>query len=223
MRKKNWRKGIGIFVYIILVFSIGFSVYKIITTGDSGEALHTRSDYVLMLIQCCLGSIVLGLPSVLERKFSFQLPNSMSIAYFIFLFCAIYLGEVRNFYYLVPFWDDVLHCFSGAMLGAFGFALVKILNDSQRVNVELSPYFICLFAFCFALAAGAVWEIYEFAGDSLLGLNMQKHTMADGTALMGRNAVKDTMHDLIIDAIGAFVVVHWGFIRIRKNKHKDEV
>ena len=34
-----------------------------------------------------------------------------------------------------------------------------------------------LFAFCFALAAGTVWEIYEFSGDHLLGLNMQKYRL----------------------------------------------
>lgn len=223
--KTNWRKRIGIIVYIILLLSIIYSVYKIVTTSSqtTTEGVHIRSDYILMLIQCCLGTVVIGLPSVLEKRFSFELPNSMSIAYFVFLYCAIYLGEVRQFYYLIPRWDDILHCFSGAMLGAFGFTLVAILNDSERVRVELNPYFICLFAFCFAMAVGAIWEIYEFMGDSLFGLNMQKFRLEDGTLLIGNNALKDTMHDIIIDAIGALSVSVLGLLNMKiKEKAKNK-
>ena len=225
MKKINWRNTVGIIVWGTLVVSIIFSIYKIITVSGH-ESINNfdsydKSDYVLMLIQCILGIVVIGLPSLLERKFSFEIPNSMSIAYFIFLFCAIYLGEVRQFYYLIPGWDDILHCFSGAMLGAFGFTLVIILNDSKRVKVELNPYFICLFAFCFALASGAIWEIYEFMGDSIFGLNMQKFRLEDGSLLIGANALKDTMHDLIIDTLGALVVVVSGLINI-KIKERSE-
>jgi hypothetical protein len=115
------------------------------------------------------------------------------------------------------------------MLGAFGFSLVKILNDSEKIHVVLSPAFIALFAFCFAVTVGAVWEIYEFAGDSLFGLNMQKFKLADGTLLVGAEALKDTMHDIIIDSIGAFVVSLSGYLSMlgsekykeyKKNKQK---
>lgn len=223
MKNNKWRLITGIFLGVILIFSIGFSIYKIITTGKNVSeqelGVHLKSDYVLMLIQCCLGLVVMGLPSALEKKFSLAIPNSMSILYFVFLFCAIYLGEVRNFYYLIPCWDDILHCFSGAMLGAFGFTLVSILNDSEKIHVVLSPVFISLFAFCFALAGGAIWEIYEFSGDFLLGLNMQKHTMADGTMLVGIEALSDTMHDLIIDAAGALGVAIMGFIQMKSKEY----
>ena len=100
-----------------------------------------------MLIQCFLGLAMMTLPSILQKHLSFELPNSMCIIYFVFLYCAIYLGDVRNFYYIIPHWDTILHGFSGVMLGAFGFSLVKILNDSDKIHVVLSPAFICLFAF----------------------------------------------------------------------------
>ncbi|MBQ5777962.1 MAG: hypothetical protein IIV97_03985 [Oscillospiraceae bacterium] len=211
----NWKKAIGIFVILTLFFSIVYSITKIILSpaaeNVSGDG-HFKSDYVLMLFQCILGLLVIGLPSFLERRWSFEIPNYMTILYFIFLYCAIYLGEVRNFYYLIPHWDTILHAFSGAMLGAFGFALISILNDSERVKVALSPLFVCIFAFSFALAAGAVWEIYEFSGDALLGLNMQKFREADGTLLIGHAALSDTMKDLIIDAVGAGAVVLTGYL-----------
>ena len=147
-------------------------------------------------------------------------PNYMHILFFVFLFCAIYLGEIRNFYYLIPFWDTILHAFSGAMLGALGFNLVSILNESERVNITLSPIFVALFAFCFALAAGAVWEIYEYTADGLLSLNMQKFMLADGTVLAGHAALGDTMKDITVDAVSALIMAAVGYFTLEKNKGK---
>lgn len=228
-KKANIKKIIGLIVFVSLFFSIGYSLLKIITTpenaGDIGVHAHKRSDYILMLLQCLLGLLVLGLPRILERKWSFEIPNYMSTLYFIFLYCAIYLGEVHNFYYVIPHWDDILHAFSGAMLGALGFSLVTILNDSEKTKVSLSPLFVALFAFCFALAAGAVWEIYEFIGDGIFGLNMQKFRLVDGYVLSGHSALSDTMYDIIIDALAAGLVSLIGYLsligRIKYIKHKN--
>ena len=136
----------------------------------------------------------------------------MSDIYFIFLYCAIYLGEVRNFYYAVPHWDTMLHTFSGAMLGALGFTIAELLSDSPNSKVELSPFFIAFFGFCFAVAAGAVWEIYEYTIDSIMKLNMQKYAFEDGTLKLGRAALNDTMKDIIVDVVGALIMAVIGFI-----------
>ena len=68
------------------------------------------------------------------------------------------------------------------------------------------PLVASLFALFFALSAGLVWEIYEFAVDGFLGMNMQKFALKDGTELLGRLALMDTMVDLVVDAVGALVV-----------------
>ena len=223
--KNKWRKVVGIFVYITLLASIIYSIVKIITAASvdtGGTGAHLKSDYILMLFQCILGVIVLGVPAFLEKKFSFEMPNAMSIAYFIFLYCAIYLGEIKQFYYIIPHWDSILHCFSGGMLGAFGFTLVVILNDSEKVRMDINPFFVCLFAFCFAVAIGAIWEIYEFSGDYLLGLNMQKYRLADGTLLVGIDALKGSRRRAIRTRlkplkIGFFFVVGFDIPRIIKT------
>ena len=123
-----------------------------------------------------------------------------------------------NFYFVIPHWDTILHAFSGAMLGALGFSLVSILNGSKRLRLKLSPFFIALFAFCFALAAGSVWEIYEYTFDGLLTLNMQKYALEDGTLLVGREALRDTMKDIIVDALSALIISILGFFTIKRDK-----
>lgn len=217
-KKRDWKKIVGILLFLSLLVSIIFITFKIIKTPSftSAEAYSkVKGDYVLMLLQCILGIIVMFIPSVVERKLSVDIPNNMEVMYFIFLYCAIYLGEVRNFYYLIPYWDVILHAFSGAMLGTLGFSLVSYLNDLKFLNTNLSPFFVALFAFCFAQASGAVWEIYEFLADSLIGTNMQKFIVADGTVLSGHAALRDTMTDLIIDALSSLAVTIIGYYTIK--------
>ncbi|MDP4151998.1 MAG: hypothetical protein Q8865_00965 [Bacillota bacterium] len=223
---KDWRKIAGIILLITLVLSIIYSIVQIIISpsalSDADSYKKIKSDYVLMLFQCILGVVVMAVPTIVEKKWSIGIPNYMYILYFVFLFCAIYLGEVREFYYLVPQWDNILHAFSGAMLGALGFTLVSILNDAERVKIQLSPFFVALFAFCFALAAGAVWEIYEYTFDGLLSVNMQKYALENGTQLVGRAALADTMTDLIVDASSSLIISVLGFFSIRKNNGHTE-
>lgn len=68
----------------------------------------------------------------------------------------------------------------------------------------MKPGFVALFAFVFAVALGALWEVFEFAMDSLFGMNMQKAILGDPSGLT------DTMWDLIVDAAGALVIAVLG-------------
>ena len=132
MRKKHWdaKSIIGL---ILLITLLGSIVYAGIGCALAPEAAsqpgeRCRSDYVLMLLQCCLGLAVMFLPNMLQKKWTWPISDAMYILYFLFLYCAIYLGEVRNFFYVVPHWDTWLHTFSGGMLGALGFIVVDRLN-----------------------------------------------------------------------------------------------
>lgn len=219
----DWEKITFWFVFVTLVGSTVFSFTHVITAPSGAipqvEHQKLKSDYVLMLIQCILGIVIMFLPSILERKWKIDIPGFMHIVFVVFLYAAIYLGEVRSFYYKVPHWDTVLHTFSGAMIGALGFSVVKLLNDSEKVKINLSPAFVAIFAFSFALAIGALWEIYEFSFDKLLGLNMQKFAYEDGTLMIGREALSDTMKDLIVDALGALANSIIGYISLKYKKH----
>jgi hypothetical protein len=221
-KKINWEKATFGFVFVSLVLSVAFSIVNIIIAPSKpipGEKfVKLRSDYVLMLIQCIMGMLVMLLPSMIEKKWKINIPGFMHIVFVFFLYAAIYLGEVRSFYYNVPHWDTVLHTFSGAMIGALGFSLVKLLNDSEKVQINLSPLFVAVFAFSFALAIGALWEIYEFSFDKLLGLNMQKFAYEDGTLMAGRAALADTMKDLIVDSLGALATSIMGYISLKFKK-----
>ena len=107
------------------------------------------------------------------------------------------------------------------MLGVLGFHLVRVLNDAEKRRIILGPGFVAFFAFCFAVTCGAVWEIYEYALDGLLGTNMQKVVTATGEVMVGRDALHDTMTDLILDATSALAVTLVGYLGLRRTLWKE--
>ena len=181
--------------------------------------VHPKSYYVLMYVESILGCIVITIPGRVEKKFHVHIPSHMMIPFVSFLYCAIFLGEVRSYYYRFVGWDTVLHFFSAGMLATLAYSIVSILNRSDQVPVSLSPGFLALFAFCFAVAAGAIWEIYEFTGDSLLGMNMQKWRTEAGVPLVGQAALADTMKDIIVDVLGAGIISLSGYFSMKRQKN----
>ena len=221
-RKLDWKEKFSIFAYASLVLSLIFLTTRWYFSPSTASSdlieVRTKSDYVLMISQCLLGIIAMRLPEMFERRWHLDFPSTMIFLYVLFLYCAIYLGEVRSFYYIVPNWDTILHTFSGGMIAVIGFSVISLLNNSDKIPINLSPIFVAVFAFCFALTMGVIWEIYEFAFDGFLGLNMQKFRLEDGVELVGRTALMDTMKDLIVDAIGAFITSSVGYFSLKYDK-----
>lgn len=209
-------------VFLTFVGSIFYTIVRIIlspTVAPSSEiTIRVKSDYILMLMQSILGALAMQIPGLVNRKVRLNIPSVMMIMYAVFLYCAIYLGEVRNFYYNVPHWDTILHTFSGAALGALGFSVVSLLNKSESIAFSLSPAFVAIFAFCFAVSLGVIWEIYEFSMDYFLHTNMQKYSLESGELLIGQAALTDTMKDLIVDAAGALGMSLVGYTSLKYNK-----
>ena len=216
--KDRWIKIVSSFVFFSFIIPIVFLVIRLVTYKYDNTVSRSYSDYVLMLVQCLLGVIVMVLPSIITKKLRLEIPSTMYLIYWLFLYCAIFLGEIRNFYYIVPHFDTILHTFSGAMLGALGFSFISLLNKEPKIDLILSPVFVALFAFCFGVTLGALWEIYEFAVDGIMGVNMQKFALSDGTDLIGRNALADTMKDIIVDTIGAFSASLFGYAALKFKK-----
>lgn len=218
----NWTKILWWFIFLSMAGSVVFiSVAMALAPSEPYPTMpyrRVKGDYVLMLLQCIVGVVAMLLPSLLRHKWQLIIPSKMMVLFAVFLYCAIFLGEVRSFYYNVPHWDTILHTFSGAMLGALGFSVINFLNRTDRVPMNLSPVFVAFFTLCFAVFLGVVWEFYEFTADGLLHTNMQKFALESGEPLVGRAALMDTMKDLIVDTIGALVMAVIGYISIRYQK-----
>lgn len=163
--------------------------------GDWSSALSAILIFALMLV-----------PSILKGRYRLYLPFALELWTVVFIFLTLFLGSVAHFYERIPFWDKFLHFQSGLLLGVAGFVLIYILNEHERIHLNLSPGFVSLFAVTFSLALGVVWEIIEFSWDSAFGTHMQ------------RVGVGDTMWDLIADGTGALIMSIAGYFWMYRHK-----
>ena len=131
-----------------------------------------RGEYENVLL-CLLTLILLFLPFIIEHKLKIDLPNTLEIIIMIFVFSAEILGEVNNFYGIIPFWDTILHTLNGFLMAAIGFSLFDILNDKLK-SIQLSSIYLCLFSFCFSMTVGVIWEFFEYGMDKTFNYDMQK-------------------------------------------------
>lgn len=183
--------------------------------------LIMATELVVLLIEGQLLSAVLVgaimaitlAPVVLKERLPVFVPPEIQVLTILFVFASLFLGEVLRFYDRLWWWDIFLHASSGLLLGIFGFLLVYVLNENQRIDVHLQPRFVALFAFAFAVAVGALWEIFEFGMDQVFGTNMQKPMFGDDSGLT------DTMWDLIVDTLGALCIsaVGWWYMKSEKE------
>ena len=123
---------------------------------------------------CFLAFLLYFIPPLIEKTTKVQLPTTLQILAFVFVFAAQVLGEIANFYEHVPLWDTLLHTVCGFMFAAFGFCLVDILNRGKINHHDMSPVFLAFVAFCFSMTIGVMWEFIEFGIDSILLKDMQK-------------------------------------------------
>lgn len=123
---------------------------------------------------CVLTLLLYLIPYLVDKKLNIDLPNTMDIMIFLFIFSAEILGEIQNFYGTFKYWDTILHTINGFLCAAIGFALVDILNRSKKIHIDLSPIFVAVVAFCFSMTVGVLWEFFEFGADSFLKTDMQK-------------------------------------------------
>ena len=139
----------------------------------------------------------------LTQTSDFHIPKSLLTAALIFIYATLFLGELNDFYEMFWWWDVVLHTGSALGFGIIGFTILSILFRQRKISA--SPLIVAVFAFSLALAIGALWEIFEYAVDQTLGTNMQK------------NGLQDTMWDLIVDSIGAFIAATAGYFYLKKQ------
>lgn len=145
------------------------------------------------------------IPDFFKKSYHIKLPLFFEFFIVVFVYAAIFLGEVQHYYAIYWWWDLMLHGFTSIAFGIAGFILLYLLVQSKKLDAR--PGLIVLFAFCFAVAIGAVWEIFEFGMDQFFGFNMQK------------SGLLDTMTDLIIDSTGALIASISGYIYL-KGKEK---
>ena len=152
------------------------------------------------------------------------------------------LGAVYNLYYYTTWWDVLLHLLAGTVFAVVGAQLADVLNKNGKTNY----LFAAIFGVLLSIAIAVFWEIFEYSSDLFLGSDMQDDTIIDiintkinrtdgitdsyvGITETTVNGVSlgingyldigliDTMHDMIIETVGAVMFLF--YVLIDRNKH----
>ena len=125
-----------------------------------------------------------------------------------FIFGAMYLGNVFDFYLIIPMYDKILHLLSCLILGMIGYILfVHVSNGATEGSFK--RYMPILFSIIFSIAGAAVWEIWEFSTDQLFGFASQN------------NSLHDTMWDIICGSLMGVIAnipIYLYYIKSKKIK-----
>lgn len=210
---------------IILILGESFTVATMIRYIIAGD----WSRWVLAAATIFL----IALPKITELLFKKSLNSA------IYILCTVYsaghmVGHVYYLYYLLPWWDDLLHFTAGIIFALLGFEFSRALCRGRSADV--SVLLIAIFGFCFSVTISVLWEFGEYATDILFGLDTQSDTIIHEISSFDLNpdpgirgtvgnideviingqplgvggyldiGLIDTMSDLLLEALGAFII-----------------
>ena len=139
---------------------------------------------MLSLFLCIIAAFGGMLVNAKFRVFTFK----TCIAFSLLLILSVFCGRTLGFYETVPYWDKALHFLSGFIFARAGKEIYLRLGGSRK-----SRWLLLCFSLLFAISAAALWEIWEFSGDNLFGLNAQN------------NSLQDTMLDIILGSVSGTI------------------
>ena len=209
----------------------GFTVYTILSlfAGNEPDRLALAFGTILLVL----------LPMLAERLFSCR------ICLPLYLFTLVYaigpmLGHCWKLYYMLPWWDKLLHTSAGVIFAILGAYLFDLLAQEKQ-----KPIVRILFAFCFSVTVSVLWEFAEFGADTFLGMDMQNDRVVSritsyllgqthGTTVSIHNihsvvvngiilpgyidiGLHDSMLDMLLESLGALITCLLLFID--KNRH----
>lgn len=97
-------------------------------------------------------------------------------------------------------------CSIGYSYILIAYMVFLLQNNYTAKNVK--PALILTYTFLFAVAMTAMWEMWEFSGDMLLGLNSQGGSLTD------------TMQDIIAGSTGPLIMLPFFYFYLKGSKNK---
>ncbi len=238
--QKFREKGKSERIYFFLTFVIRLSLILAII-GAVWETATIESAWMTLFVSS-LALLFTFVPLFIQRTYKVRLPGEIQIIIVLFIYASLFLGMAQEWYGRFWWWDSLMHGFSGVALGFTGFLILYVLYKSGKL--QASAFLIVMFSFCFAVALGAVWEIFEFGIDTFFGDNMQRARFTiekvqeseyNGLYRLQcmttaykfedvekhektRVAIYDTMWDMILNSIGALLASISGFLYLKKGE-----
>jgi VanZ family protein len=172
--------------FISLILKSGIIVLAIIAFLE-GE--------ILWVLAGAFALFTTFIPTIIKRHYQIGIPWVLELL--IFLAILLHVGGgVLGLYDLYPNWDTLTHFVSTFMLGVVSLTVIYLIHVYwSGLTMDLRAIMVVtVFVGAFL---GVVWELMEWAVDQAFGTTEQL-------------GLDDTMKDLVMDMIGAFVAAVLG-------------
>ena len=227
---KNKEKTVRYVLVILCEFLAIGNIFRLILSGESSRLLLAFVTLILIWV-----------PEGIERIFRCRISQPMYLVSVLYAVGPM-LGHCNDLYYVIPWWDKLLHITGGIMFVFLGIFLFSLLGGNQKKWL-----LCCIFALCFSVALSVIWEFCEFGSDHFLKTDMQtdrvlyeinsqllnespgevgsisniRNVVIDGNSLSVDGYLDigliDTMMDLLLETLGA--VITTVILFLDKNKH----
>ena len=234
MKEKLENRGLSVFkvslTAALCIFGLLSMIYVALTNNELFSYFY------------CLATVpFVALPLVTSAIFRWRMNSIFYILFSLYTMGPL-LGAVYNLYYYTNWWDVLLHLLAGTMFAAVGAQLADVMNK----NGKNSYLFAAVFGVLLSITIAVLWEVFEYSSDVFLGSDMQDDTVIDiiNTKINRTDGITDTygnitettvngvslgikgyldiglidtMHDMIIETVGAFMFLF--YVLIDRNRH----
>lgn len=144
-----------------------------LTSGICFIAAGEARNALLMLAFAFFPALLV----ILEAALRMRLPT-LFVALCMVMPVGNLLGSCFDLYSAIPFFDDILHTVSGFVFACLGFGFLSRLIGRPHDAKTFAGCLLCGFAFSMAVAA--IWEMIEYVGTEIGGMDMQEDTVITG-------------------------------------------
>ena len=202
----------SLLVYLILRILVILCMVLQVLRGDWNNAFL-----------CFISLALFTVPTFIQNKLKITLPTVLESIIYLFIFSAEILGEINNFYGIIPHWDTILHTLNGFLAAGVGFSLIDLLNKNSK-SINLSPIYVAIVAFCFSMTIGVMWEFFEYGADTYLKLDMQKDRIVSRISSVELDSSKsnkpitiDNIQSTQINTENGEIIIEGGYLDIGIN------
>lgn len=177
-------------------------------------------DWVMgVIIMVILGAIVF--PGLFTRNYISYIPIEFQLIFFTMTILQYIVGETLRFYYIVPYYDKLVHFFNPMFIGFVSFLIAYSLYRKGNLKMTLGPLVVLIVLI--AMGVGAIWEITEYMSDRFLLGKFEKVVQMQGS--FTEPPLEDTMHDLMFDLAGGFfgAVLGMRYIDTARKYYKNRL
>ena len=151
----------------------------------------------LMYVQVMAAALVPAIVPIISTITKKEFPPIVNILITVHVLLASHLGSALDFYARFKCWDLVMHGYFG-FVGATALYVLLLKWNGEM----LKRFGFLVLIFLGTMGCAAIWEMFEFTADTLLGCDAQRVQEA---FLLGISPVKDTMTDIIVAVLGIVV------------------